>query len=174
MTPGSAVAAPPLRRVDFSASPGAEKNSSTGVFFGASAGALVGSSLFPASSADAEAAEAAAEAEVATRLREATMSDGLSAETRRSSFELSPPLVALAAFHAAAIRHGIVPDLAPEVAFLCDALAAPIDVVAGSDETRSETKNTRSSSPRARRRVATPRSRSRGVAARRTPRASAR
>ena len=173
MTPGSAVAAPPLRRVDFSASPGAEKNSSTGVFFGASAGALVGSSLFPASSADAE-AEAAAETEVATRLREATKSDGLSAETRRSSFELSPPLVALAAFHAAAIRHGVVPDLAPEVAFLCDALAAPIDVVAGSDETRSETKNTRSSSPRARRRVATPRSRSRGVAARRTPRASAR
>ena len=138
VTPGSAVAAPPLRRVDFSASPGAEKNSSTGVFFGAGAGALVGSSLFPASSADAE-AEAAAEAEVATRLREATMSDGLSAETRRSSFELSPPLVALATFHAAAIRHGIVPDLAPEVAFLCDALAAPIDVVAGSDETRSET-----------------------------------
>ena len=60
VTPGSAVAAPPLRRVDFSASPGAEKNGSTGVFFGAGAGALVGSSLFPASSADAE-AEAAAE-----------------------------------------------------------------------------------------------------------------
>ena len=131
VTPGSAVAAPPLRRVDFSASPGAEKNGSTGVFFGAGAGALVGSSLFPASSADAE-AEAAAEADVATRLREATKSDGR-AETRRSSFasfELSPPLVALATFHAAVIRHGIVPDLAPEVAFLCDALAAPIDVVA--------------------------------------------
>ena len=81
------------------------------------------------------------------------MSDGLSAETRRSSFELSPPLVALAAFHAAAIRHGVVPDLAPEVAFLCDALAAPIDVVAGSTR-RVRNKKHSVVVARARRRVA--------------------
>ena len=128
-TPGSAVAAPPLRRTDASASPGGSQ-----VVLGSQG--VVSASLFPASSADAE-AEAEAETLFFER-RNAEEKDSAD-DVRRTKpdatvsvatfFSLSTPLVSLAVLHGAAIGAGVLPDLAPEMAFLCDVLATPLDVV---------------------------------------------
>jgi hypothetical protein len=128
-TPGSAVAAPPLRRADASASPG-------GSYGAVGSQGVVSASLFPASSADAE---AEAEAEALFFERRNAGDDDSADDVRRTkpeatvtvatSFSLSTPLVSLALLHGAAIAGGVLPDLAPEMAFLCDVLAAPLDVV---------------------------------------------
>jgi hypothetical protein len=128
-TPGSAVAAPPLRRTDASASPGGSQ-----VVLGSQG--VVSASLFPASSADAE---AEAEAETLFFERRNAEENDSADDVRRTKpdatvsvatcFALPAPLVSLAALHGAAIGAGVLPDLAPEMAFLCDVLATPLDVV---------------------------------------------